>query len=74
MKFGLAFLLCSYVAQSCLPPQTYEFKFDSEYDCMVTGYAESLKQIQAIGPLDVNEHRMYIKFGCFEIPSTEEDI
>ena len=40
---------------------------------MVTGYAESLKQIQAIGPLDVNEHRMYIKFGCFEIPLTEED-
>ena len=73
MKFGLAFLLCSYVAETCLPPHVYPVKFDSEYDCLVTGYSESLKQIEQIGRLDVNEHRMYIKFGCFEIPSTEED-
>ena len=73
MKFGLAFLLCSYIAQSCLPPKLYEFEFDNEYDCMVAGYSESLKQIEQIGRLDVNEHRMYIKFGCFEIPLIEED-
>jgi hypothetical protein len=40
---------------------------------MVAGYSESLKQIEQIGRLDVNEHRMYIKFGCFEIPLIEEN-
>ena len=73
MKFGLAFLLCSYVANSCLLPHYYDVEFDNEYDCMVTGYSESLKKIKEIGPVDVNEHRMYIKFGCFEIPGTEQN-
>ena len=73
MKFGLAFLLCSYVANSCLPHHYYDVEFDNEYDCMVTGYSESLKKIKEIGPVDVNEHRMYIKFGCFEIPGTEQN-
>tara|TARA_R100000657_G_C4668220_1_gene112356 strand:+ start:346 stop:570 length:225 start_codon:yes stop_codon:yes gene_type:complete len=73
MKFGLAFLLCSYVAETCLPPHIYEFEFSNEYECMVTGYSESLKKIEEIGPMDVNQYRMYIKFGCFEIPETEQN-
>ena len=66
MKFGLAFLLCSYVAESCLPPFIHPMQFDSEYDCLVTGYEQSLLKIQEIGPYDINTHRMYIKFGCYE--------
>ena len=57
MKFALAFLLCSYVAETCLPPHVYEIEFDNE----------SLQKIQEIGETDVNEHRMYIKFGCYEV-------
>ena len=73
MKFGLAFLLCSYVAETCLPPHVHEIPFNSEYDCLVAGYTGSLKKIQEIGPEDVNEYRMYIKFGCFEITGIEEN-
>ena len=73
MKFGLAFILCSYVANTCLPPHHYDFQFDNEYDCMITGYLESLKKIKEIGPADVNQHRMYIKFGCFEVIGTEKN-
>ena len=73
MKFGLAFLLCSYIAESCLPTYFHDFEFDSEYECMVAGYSESLKKIQEIGPVDVNEYRMYIKFGCFEVTGIEEN-
>jgi len=73
MKFALAFLLCSYTAESCLTPLVYPTQFDTEYDCLVTGYSESLKQIETIGESDVNEHRMYIKFGCYEVESTEEN-
>ena len=66
MKVALAFLLCSYVAESCLPPHIHSVEFDSEYECMIAGYTESLKKIKEIGPDDVNEYGMYIKFGCYE--------
>ena len=66
MKFTLAFLLCSYVAETCLPPHIWETQFDTEYDCLVKGYEESLLKIQEIGPDDISTHRMYIKFGCYE--------
>ena len=54
MKVALAFLLCSYVAESCLPPHIHSIEFDSEYECMIAGYTESLKKIKEIGPDDVN--------------------
>tara|TARA_R100001443_G_scaffold6257_1_gene15040 strand:- start:399 stop:623 length:225 start_codon:yes stop_codon:yes gene_type:complete len=73
MKFGLAFLLCSYVAETCLPPHVYPLKFDSEYDCLVTGYSESLRKIKEIGEVDINSARMYIKFGCYEVQPENED-
>ncbi len=66
MKFTLAFLLCSYVAETCLPPHIWETQFDTEYDCLIEGYSQSLLKIQEIGPDDINTHRMYIKFGCYE--------
>ena len=28
VKVGLAFLLCSYIAETCLPPHIYEIEFD----------------------------------------------
>ena len=66
MKFGLAFLLCSYVAETCLPPHVHEIPFNSEYECLMEGYKQSQLKIEQIGPYDVNTHRMYIKFGCYE--------
>ena len=72
MKITLAFLLCSYVAESCLPPYIHPVKFNNEYDCMIAGYSESLKKIEEIGPEDVNDYSMYIKFGCYK-SSTEDE-
>ena len=72
MKITLAFLLCSYVAESCLPPYIHPVEFSNEYDCMIAGYSESLKKIEEIGPQDVNDYSMYIKFGCYE-SSTEDE-
>ena len=72
MKITLAFLICSYVAESCLPPYIYPVEFNNEYDWMIAGYSESLKKIEEIGPQDVNDYSMYIKFGCYE-SSTEDE-
>ena len=66
MKFALAFLLCSSIAETCLPPHVHDLQFETEYDCLIKGYEESLLKIQEIGPYDINTHRMYIKFGCYE--------
>ena len=67
MKFTLAFLLCSTVAETCLPPHVYHLEFNSEYECLIEGYKQSLDKIIEIGPEDINTHSMYIKFGCYEI-------
>ena len=72
MKFTLAFLLCSTIAETCLPPHVYHLKFDTEYECMVAGYKESLNKIIEIGPDDINEHSMYIKFGCYPVVTEAE--
>ena len=66
MKITLAFLLCSYVAETCLPPFVWDQQFDTEYECLIEGYKQSLIKLEEIGPYDVNTHRMYIKFGCYE--------
>ena len=70
MKFALAFFLCSSIAETCLPPYVFDLQFDTEYDCLIKGYEESLDKIIQIGPKDFNTHSMYIKFGCYPV-STE---
>ena len=73
MKILLSLIICSQVANTCMPPYQWPETFNTQYDCMIFGYEESLKKIQEIGEIDVNEHRMYIKFGCYELePENQE--
>jgi hypothetical protein len=55
-----------------LPPHVHDLQFETEYDCLIKGYEESLNKIIEIGPDDINEHSMYIKFGCYPVV-TETD-
>jgi len=64
MKFILSLIICSQVAGTCLEPYPWPTTFDTQYDCMVFGYQESLKKIQDIGPIEVNKYNMYIRFVC----------
>ena len=36
------------------------------YDCMQTGYKQSLKKIKEVGREDVNEYEIFIRFACVE--------
>ena len=65
MEFILTVILCSGVANTCLPPFAYPNTYPTIYDCMVDGYGKSQEKIIEIGPEEVNEHRIYIKFECF---------
>ena len=67
MKIALFMILCSSVAGNCLDPIKIN-SYDNFYNCMSAGYLESYNKNAEIGPEDVNQYRMYIKFIC----ATEE--
>ena len=73
MKIALILYLCSYAAGECLSPHKWEHDFSDMYSCMLAGYEASTKKIIEIGPDDVNEYDMYIKFACVEIIDEELD-
>jgi len=64
MKFTLALIMCSYVAGECMPPFIYDTNFNSQYECLMKGYQESISKIEEIGEDNINEHEIYIKFVC----------
>ena len=64
MKFLLSLIICSQVANTCMPPYQWPDQFDSSYDCMMFGYEESKRKLEEIGREDINKYGMYIKFTC----------
>ena len=71
MKFLLSIVICSQVAGTCLPPYPWPDKFNTQYDCLMLGYKESVVKMKEIGPEDVNKYNMFIKFYCSPVESTE---
>ena len=70
MKIILVLYMCSYVGGSCLPGHQWPDKFNDMYDCMQTGYSESMKKMEAVGRKDVNEHEVFIRFACVKEEET----
>ena len=67
MEFILTMIMCSGAANSCLPPYTLPQTYPTIYECMIDGYATSQQKLIEIGPNDVNNHRIYIKFECIDV-------
>ena len=70
MKILLSLIICSQVAGTCLEPYHWPERFNTQYDCMMFGYEESIKKAKEIGPKDVNELGTIIKFYCYQEPET----
>tara|TARA_Y100000296_G_C5043192_1_gene190943 strand:- start:407 stop:634 length:228 start_codon:yes stop_codon:yes gene_type:complete len=70
MKIFLFIILCSGVAGKCLNPYKSNTTYDNFYDCMISGYEESLSRMEVLGPEAINEHKMFFKFFC--TPEKEE--
>ena len=64
MKILLTLIICSQVANTCMPPYPWPQTFDTTYDCMIFGYEESLKKMKEIGKEEVNKHNIDIRFTC----------
>ena len=70
MKIILILYMCSYVGSSCLPGHQWPVKFNDLYDCMNTGYKESMKKMNEVGREDVNQHEIFIRFACIKEEKT----
>ena len=64
MKFILSMIICSSVAGQCMPPYEWPETFNTQYDCLMFGYEESIVKMKELGRKDVNEYGMFIKFYC----------
>ena len=64
MKILLSLIICSQVAGTCMEPYEWPQTFNTQYDCMVFGYEESLNKMQEIGREEVNKYNIYIRFVC----------
>ena len=64
MKILLSLIICSQVAGACMDPYTWPDTFDTQYDCLMFGYKESIVKMEEIGSEDVNKYNMFIKFYC----------
>ena len=67
MNYLLSILMCSTIANTCLPPHTFEDVYDSSYTCLIDGYQKSIDKLEEIGQSEVDEHGIYIKFECIQM-------
>jgi hypothetical protein len=70
MKFILTFIFCSGMANSCLPPVEHPGSYLDLYTCLDAGYRESIVQLEKLGPVDVNQKMIFIKFYCSPMQET----
>ena len=52
MKIVLSLIICSQIASTCLEPYEWPDRFNTQYDCLMFGYEESLKKMKEIGRAD----------------------
>ena len=64
MKILLSLVICSQVAGTCLQPYEWPKGFDTQYDCLMFGYQESMNKMEQIGREEINKHNMFIRFTC----------
>ena len=76
MSFILSMMMCSVIdgKTKCIPPHTFEVKYPDAYECMLDGYNESYNKIVELGREDVNQYKIYIKFGCHENQSNKSAV
>ena len=48
MKFLLSMIICSQVAGTCLDPFPWPTTFNTQYDCLMFGYEQSIVKMKEI--------------------------
>jgi len=71
MKFILSLIICSSVAGECMLPFDWQDTFDSQYDCLLFGYEESINKMKELGKEESSKYGMYVKFYCTPQPGID---
>ena len=66
MNFVLTMIICSATSGTCLPPFRLDNLYKDGYDCMINVYKLSLDKTEEIGRKEVNKHKIFFKFDCYE--------
>ena len=74
MKWILTMVFCSATAGQCLPPFNINKVYKDGYDCMIDGYKIALDKTVEFGREEINNNRIYIKFGCNEDKSNRATV
>ena len=64
MKFILSLIICSQVGNTCMPPYQWPKQFNTQYDCLMYGYEESMNKMKEIGKQDINQYGVFVRFIC----------
>ena len=67
MKIILTLIMSSATANVCMPPYTAPDIYNNYYDCLLDGYKLAQDKTIELGKKDVNDHQIYMKFGCKEL-------
>ena len=64
MKILLSLIICSQIAGTCMTPYQWPETFNTQYDCLMFGYEESIRKMEEIGREEVNKFNVVIRFTC----------
>ncbi len=58
--------MCSGYQGMCLDPYAFTTKYEDVYSCLMDGYQKSIEKTEELGKEEVNKHKIFIKFDCYE--------
>ena len=66
MKFVLVIIMCSGYQVMCMEPFKFTDGYDDVYTCLMDGYQKSIDKTEEIGRKEINKHKIFFKFDCYE--------
>ena len=66
-KYLLILQVCSFLTGECKPVVEIEQPYNSWYECAASGNLNSFTLLRAESVGDINEYKLSVKFGCYEV-------
>ena len=69
-KFILILQVCSFLTGECKAPIQPEITYNDWAECAAAASLKSLELLQKEGKASVNQYRLAVKFGCYQVNDT----
>ena len=67
IKFVLVLSVCSFLTGECRNPVQPPVVYNDWAECAADASVKSLELLQKEGKVNVNQFRLAVKFGCYEV-------